>query len=106
MTERSRERRMRLLVPGSLVFGMATVVSGGAAADAPFEPIDSTPDYVIVMTEPMGGGKERTRIVTHHGEWSRVENEQQDGRRSTQYFKRDEATTVRIDPGGPNEVSS
>jgi len=96
---------MRFLVLGSLAFGLITAVSRQVAADAPFEPFASTPDHVVSMTEAIGGGKERTRIVTHHGEWSRVENEQQDGRRSTQYFKRDEGTTVRI-YGGPNEISS
>lgn len=95
---------MRLFVLASLVSGLVASAAAPASANTPFEPLASSPDHVVTMTALLGG-KKQSRVVTHRGEWSRVETEQ-DGRRTTEYFKRNEATVVRIHHGGPNEYAS
>jgi hypothetical protein len=95
---------MRVFVFVSLVSGLVAGAGAPAAGHAPFEPLASSPDHAVTMTA-MLGGKKQSRIVTHHGEWSRVETEQ-DGRRTSEYFKRNEATIVRLNRGGANEYSS
>lgn len=94
---------MRLFVLASLISGLVASAAAPASSNK-FEPRADAPDHVVTMTA-MLGGKKQSRIVTHRGEWTRVETEQ-DGRRTTEYFKRNEATVVRIQLGGPNEYSS
>jgi hypothetical protein len=90
---------MRLLVLVALGCGLVAGAVAPAFAQL-FAPLASSPDHVVTMTA-MLGGKKQARIVTHRGEWSRVETEQ-DGRRTSEYFKRNEATIVRVHHGSPN----
>ena len=93
---------MRWLMIISLAAGF---IAGGceeAFAHTPFEPRADAPDHVVTMMGTDGVQTVQSRIVTHRGEWTRVETEQ-DGRRRTQYFKRNEATTVRIYHGRADE---
>jgi hypothetical protein len=92
---------MRELI-GGLLFALIAVP---AAGHTPFEPLASSPDHVVTMIETDGSAKRIERVVTHRGEWTRVETVQ-DERRTTEYFKRNEASIVRIYHGGPNEYFS
>ena len=92
---------MRELI-GGLLFALTAVP---AAGHTPFEPFASSPDHVVTMVETDGPGRKKERVVTHHSEWTRVETTWE-GRRSTQYFKRDEAVTVRIGDGKADEYST
>src|SRR5689334_20531944 len=95
---------MRQCVRVLLVGGLLSAAGANAFAQAPFEPLATTPDHVVTMTAVLGG-KAQSRIVTHRGEWTRVETTQ-DGRLTTEYFKRNEATIVRIQRGNADEYSS
>jgi hypothetical protein len=92
---------MRRLIGGLLV----ALIAVPAVGHTPFEPLASSPDHVVTMIETDGAGKKKERVVTHHGEWTRVETTWE-GRRATQYFKRDEAVTVRIGDGKAGEYST
>ena len=89
---------MRVLVLGLLV---AVLAAARASAHTPFEPLASSPDHVVTMIASDGPAK-KERVVTHHGEWTRVDTAW-DGRRATQYVKRDEAVTVRSSEGKAGE---
>jgi hypothetical protein len=92
---------MRELI-GGLLIALIAVPAGG---HTPFEPLASSPDHVVTMIETDGPGKKKERVVMHHGEWTRTETTSE-GRRATQYFKRDEAVTVRIGDGKADEYAT
>jgi hypothetical protein len=96
-----KETGMRVLV---LVLLVAVLAAARASAHTPFEPLASSPDHVVTMIETDGPGKKKERVVTHHGEWTRVDAAWE-GRSSSQYFKRGEAVTLTISHGKADEYS-
>jgi hypothetical protein len=92
-----------------LLFGLGLMLASSvpAASHDPFLPIASAPDHVVTMRERSPGGKEGTRTVAHHGDWTRVDTVE-NGRLRTGYFKRDGAATIRVygSPGAEKEYRS
>ena len=80
-----------------LLFGLGLMLASAAPAAShdPFLPNANAPDHVVTMRERSPGGKEGTRTVAHHGDWTRVDTVE-NGRLRTGYFKRDGAATVRV----------
>src|SRR5262249_25602651 len=76
----------------------------GAQGHTPFEPLASSPDHVVTMIDT-DGARKKHRIVTHHGEWTRVETATE-GRRASQFFKRGEAVTVLIGQGRADDYAT
>lgn len=61
---------MRTIFLATAIFIAAAT---SATADPPFMPISRQPDYVVTMVESQYGNELATRIVTHHGDWTRVD---------------------------------
>jgi hypothetical protein len=59
----------------SLLFPVIFCLAAGSAAAAPFVPPGVTPpDYIVTMEQTSLYRKESIRVVTHHGEWTRIDS--------------------------------
>jgi len=71
------------------------ILGGSAAAEAPFAPLTSQPDYVVTMTESSYRKTVAALTVTHHESWTRIDRVQ-GSNPSTGYFFANGLATVRI----------
>lgn len=77
-----------------VLLGMFCTTTAWAAADPPFAPNADAPDYVVTMIErPAVGTMQRSRSVVHHGDWTRVDTIDGDGK-TTDYFARNNALQI------------
>jgi hypothetical protein len=68
--KRAQEQGMRLLL-----LPMIFCLAASSAAAAPFVPPGVTPpDYVVTMEQTSLYRKASTRVVTRHGEWTRIDS--------------------------------
>jgi hypothetical protein len=68
--ERAQEQAMRLIL-----LPMVFCLAAGSAAAAPFVPPGVTPpDYIVTMEQTSLYRKGSTRVVTRHGEWTRIDS--------------------------------
>jgi hypothetical protein len=67
--KRAQEQAMRLIL-----LPMVFCLAAGSAAAAPFVPPGVTPpDYIVTMEQTSRYRKESTKVVIHHGEWTRID---------------------------------
>jgi hypothetical protein len=90
-------RTIFLLLP--IFFALA----GPAPAELPFAPLANQPDYVVTMIASDYGKKTIARKVTHHGDWTRVD-EVRGSHPTTEYISANGTANVRI-YGGRSVIS-
>jgi hypothetical protein len=65
-----------------------------ARAQVPFTPPGITPDYVLTQVERVGSGRDRaTSIISHHGDWTRIDTTK-GALRTTEYHFAGDAITI------------
>ena len=90
--------RTIFLLP-AIIFALADP----APAELPFAPLANQPDYVVTMVASDYGRKTIARKVTHHGDWTRVD-EVRGSHPTTEYISANGIANVRIH-GGRSVIS-